>query len=143
MRHKKGSLVRFGVSIDEDLLKDFNSLIDRKGYANRSEAIRDLIRNQLVETEWADKDKETVGVIRLVYNHEIRELVSKLVNSQHHHYMAVISSLHVHLDESNCLEVIIVKGRGKKVIEIADNLISSKGVKHGRLAMTTTGKNIS
>jgi CopG family nickel-responsive transcriptional regulator len=95
-----------------------------------------------VEAEWAETSKETVGVICLVYNHERRELASRLMDLQHHHYLSVISALHIHLDHHNCLEVLIVKGKGTQIKVMADKLISTKGVKYGSLSPATTGKKI-
>lgn len=137
-----GEVIRFGVSIDERLLKRFDRLTSRKGYANRSEAIRDLIRDHLVEEEWDKEDKETVGTISLVYNHKIRELTNILIDLQHHYCLEIISTMHIHLDEHNCLEVLIVKGKAKRIREIADKLISTKGVKYGRLTAATSGKEL-
>jgi len=137
-----GEVIRFGVSIDEKLLRRFNKLISHKGYTNRSEAIRDLIREHLVEEEWDKEDKETVGTINLVYNHETRELADTLIDLQHHYCSEIISTMHIHLDEHNCLEVLIVKGKAKKIREIADKLISTKGVKYGRLTAATSGKEL-
>ncbi|HGJ65949.1 TPA: nickel-responsive transcriptional regulator NikR [bacterium] len=134
-------ILRFGVSLGSDLLEKFDRLIASKGYVNRSEAIRDLIRNYLVEHEW-EKDAETMGAVTIVYDHHIRELTDSLTDFQHDHHSSIISSMHVHIDENNCLEVVIIKGKGSKVKEIADRLISTKGVKHGKLIMTTTGKNL-
>jgi CopG family nickel-responsive transcriptional regulator len=134
-------LARFGVSMDEDLLRKFDILIDQRHYANRSEAIRDLIRDHLVEQEW-DENRETVGTITIVYSHDVRELLDKLLDLQHHYAKAIRSSLHVHLDEHNCLEVLVVRGRSGEVKKIADVLIATKGVKHGKLTMTTTGKDL-
>ncbi len=135
-------LIRFGVSMDARLLARFDQLIDEKGYSNRSEAIRDLIRNELVEQSWQKEEEETVGTITLVYNHEMRDLTEKLIDYQHHIHGAVISSLHVHLDEHNCLEVLVVRGKGRKIKKAADHLIGTKGVKHGKLVTTTTGREI-
>lgn len=137
-----GTLVRFGVSIDAELLDDFDRLIDRKGYSNRSEAIRDLIRDNLVALEWEAGEKETVGTITIVYNHEVRELSDKLTDLQHEHFAAIVSALHIHLDAHNCLEVLVVRGKGRDIKTIADALIGTKGVKHGTLTMTTTGKDL-
>jgi CopG family nickel-responsive transcriptional regulator len=136
------SLTRFGISLDKKLLSEFDRLITRKGYANRSEAIRDLIRDNLVKEEWEAGDEETVGTITIVYSHHTRELTDTLTELQHEYHMAIISSLHVHMDEHNCLEAIIVKGKGKDVKKIADKLIGTKGVKHGKLTATTTGKHL-
>jgi CopG family nickel-responsive transcriptional regulator len=134
-------LIRFGVSISSGLLDKFDELIEAKGYVNRSEAIRDLIRDYLVEHEW-EKDAETMGSVTLVYDHHMRELTESLTALQHDFHSSVISSMHVHVDEHNCLEVIVIRGKGSKVKEIADRLISTKGVKHGKLTMTTTGKGL-
>ena len=136
------AIKRFGVSLDSSLLKGFDSLIAKKGYANRSEAIRDLIRDSLVEEEWESGNKETVGTITIVYSHDTRELTDTLTELQHHFFASIISSMHVHLDEHNCLEVIVVKGKGGNIKKIADRLIGTKGVKHGKLSLTTTGKHL-
>lgn len=134
------AITRFGVSLEADLRKDFDRLISKKGYPNRSEAIRDLIRNTLVQEEWEAGNKETIGTITIVYSHHTRELVDVLTDLQHHFYSSIVSSIHVHLDEHNCLEVLVVRGKGTDIKKIADKLIGTKGVKHGRLTMTTTGK---
>ncbi|UCD71235.1 MAG: nickel-responsive transcriptional regulator NikR [Syntrophobacterales bacterium] len=135
-------LVRFGVSMDSRLLARFDQLIDEKGYSNRSEAIRDLIRGELVEQSWEGEDEDTVGTITLVYNHEMRDLTEKLIDYQHQVHGAVISSLHVHLDKHNCLEVLVVRGTGREIKKMADGLIGTKGVKHGKLVTTTTGRDV-
>jgi CopG family transcriptional regulator, nickel-responsive regulator len=134
--------VRFGVAMDDDLLWKFDRLIDRKGYENRSEAIRDLIRNLLVEEEWAAGDEETVGTITLVYDHHVHDLQDNLTDLQHKLHESIVSTVHVHLDAHNCLEVLIVKGQSADIKAAADKLIGTKGVKHGRLTMTTTGKEL-
>ena len=135
-------LVRFGVSMDENLLQRFDTLISRKGYANRSEAMRDLIREHLVEEESREKGREMIGTITMVYNHHTRGLSDSLTDLQHHFHNLVISTMHLHLDEDNCLEVLVVKGKVNKIKSIADKLISTRGVKHGKLTMTTTGKEL-
>ena len=135
-------LTRFGISIDDRLLRRFDALIADKGYVNRSEAIRDLIRNALVEDEWARDDAETVGTVTLVYNHHTRDLADKLTEQQHSHHDAIVSALHVHLDAHNCLEVVVVRGRAREVKRLADELIGTKGVKHGKLVTSTTGKEL-
>ncbi len=132
-------LARFGISIDERLLKRFDELIAQKGYVNRSEAIRDLIRCALVEEQWAREDEETVGTVTLVYDHHTRDLADKLTEHQHSHHEAIISALHVHLDAHHCLEVVVVKGQAREVKRLADELIGTKGVKHGKLVTSTTG----
>jgi CopG family transcriptional regulator, nickel-responsive regulator len=135
-------IIRFGVSIDSQLIKKFDALINRKGYATRSEAIRDMIRDTLVEEEWEAGSQETVGTITIVYNHHTRELEHALTDMQHRSFHQIISTLHVHLDAHNCLEVLVVKGKGQEIRNIADRLIGTKGVKHGKLTMTTTGKEL-
>ncbi len=128
--------------MDNRLLKRFDQMIAQKGYSNRSEAIRDLIRDELVDATWKEEKKDVVGTITLVYDHEIRELSDRLIDIQHQFHTRIISSLHVHLDPHNCLEVLIVKGRGRDVKHIAEKLIAIKGVKHGKLLTTTTGKEL-
>jgi CopG family nickel-responsive transcriptional regulator len=135
-------LTRFGISIDDRLLKRFDALIADKGYGNRSEAIRDLIRGALVEEQWAREDTETVGTVTLVYDHHTRDLSDKLTEQQHSHHDAIVSALHVHLDAHNCLEVVVVKGKAREVKRLADELIGTKGVKHGKLVTSTTGKDL-
>lgn len=137
----KTGVTRFGISMSSELLNKFDSLIESKGYTNRSEAIRDLIRDYLVEQEWQE-DQETIGTVTMVYNHHVRELTESLTAIQHEYYDYIISSMHVHIDEHNCLEIAIIRGRGSKVKEVADRLISIRGVKHGKLIMTTTGKGL-
>ncbi len=133
---------RFGISLDSSLLKSFDRLLLERGYMNRSEAIRDLIRDSLVKEEWEKGNKETVGTITIVYSHNTRELLNILTDIQHDFHTSVMSSTHVHLDSHNCLEVLIVKGKGKDIKKIADMLIGTKGVKHGKLSLTTTGKHL-
>jgi len=136
------AITRFGISLDDALLKRFDGLIAGKGYANRSEAIRDLIRDSLVMEEWEVGNVETVGTITLVYSHHTRELADTLTDLQHHYHTSIVSAMHIHLDEHNCLEVLVVKGKGKDIRKISDRLIGTKGVKHGKLTVTTTGKHL-
>jgi len=137
-----GNTVRFGISLDENLLANFDQLIEQKSYINRSEAIRDLIRASLVEERLGSEDQEAVGTVTLVYNHHVRDLSDKLTEHQHSHHDQIISSLHVHLDAHNCLEVLIIRGAVKEIKRIANELIGIKGVKHGKLVMTTTAENL-
>src|SRR3989338_3523264 len=132
-------VIRFGVSLNEKLLDGFDRLISKKGYTNRSEAIRDLIRDSLVKDEWEEDTRETVGTITLVYDHHTRELTHTLTDLQHQHHKSIISTTHIHLDQHNCLEVLVVKGKGGDIKAIADKVIGTKGVKHGKLSATTTG----
>ncbi|ADD01538.1 nickel-responsive transcriptional regulator NikR [Thermoanaerobacter sp. CM-CNRG TB177] len=135
-------ITRFGVSMESKLLYQFDELIKKKSYSNRSEAIRDLIRDFIIENQLEAENTETIGTITYVFNHEVREINDKLTNIQHKHYQNIISTMHVHLDKHNCLEIMVLKGTAKEITKIADEIISTKGVKHGKLVMTTTGKNL-
>jgi len=133
-------LTRFGVSLDQRLLESFDLLIAGKGYINRSEAIRDMIRSALVEDQLARVDTTpTVGTVTLVYDHHTRDLSDKLTEHQHSHHDAIVSALHVHLDTHHCLEVVVVRGTAAQVKRLADELIGTKGGKHGKLVLTTVG----
>jgi len=133
-------VTRFGVSLDERLLAKFDRLIGGKGYANRSEAIRDLIRDSLVRGQWELADTDAVGTLTLVYDHETRELEERLTELQHAHYQAIVSTLHVHLDAHHCLEVLVLRGKSGLLKSIADRLIGTRGVKHGTFSATAEGK---
>jgi CopG family nickel-responsive transcriptional regulator len=134
-----GELSRIGVAIDSELLDKFDGLIAQRGYTNRSEAFRDLIRDELVEQTWESPESHVVGTVTLVYDHHVRLLSDKLTSIQHDHHHSILSTLHVHLDHDHCLEVLVVRGKSAEVRKVADALISTKGVKHGRLTITTTG----
>ena len=136
-------LERFGVSMEEDLLERFDELVTTRGYGSRSEAIRDLIRQELVKEEWADPNTEVVGTITLVYEHHEHELAKILPDLQHQYHDCVICTTHIHMDAHNCLEVIIVRGVSSKVKLIANTLLSTRGVKHGQLVSTSTGRTLS
>jgi CopG family nickel-responsive transcriptional regulator len=135
-------LSRIGVAIDTQLLDKFDRLIGQRGYTNRSEAFRDLIRDELVEKTWESPDSPVVGTVTLVYDHHVRMLNEKLTAIQHDYHHSILSTLHVHLDHDNCLEVLVVKGKAGVVRKVADVLISTKGVKHGRLTITTSGADL-
>jgi CopG family transcriptional regulator, nickel-responsive regulator len=134
-------LARTGLSIDPELLQRFDRAIADKGYKNRSEAVRDLIRDYLVAAEVAE-NKIVVGTLTVVYDHHRPNLTEKLVDAQHHAGGDVLAATHVHLDHHNCLEVIIMKGHSRALRELADHIISLRGVKHGRLVITSTGKDL-
>ena len=134
-------LVRFGVSLEEDLSKQFDALIKQKGYTNRSESIRDLIRQALVDQSW-QVGEEIAGAITLIYDHHKRELLNKITDIQHGCQDVIISAQHVHLDHHNCLEIVAVKGESGKIQKLSNTLKSVKGVKHATLSMSTTGKNL-
>jgi CopG family transcriptional regulator, nickel-responsive regulator len=136
-------LVRFGVAMDDELLDQFDALVARRGSAaNRSEAVRDLVRDALVDSDWEDSTEEIVGTITMVFDHHANDLSEKLDTVQHAHHDKVISSMHVHLDAHNCLEVIVVRGASADIRAIADTLLGTKGVKHGKLVTTTTGRHL-
>jgi len=134
-------IIRFGVSLEKELLEKFDILIKKKKYSNRSEAIRDLIRENLVKREWVE-GKEVAGAITLVFDHHKRELVNILTDIQHDFHQLIISSQHIHLDHDNCLEIIVVRGTPTEVRELADKLRATKGVKYGSLSIATTGKEL-
>lgn len=134
-----GELVRFGISADERLLEKFDALIAEKGYVNRSEAIRDLMRNALVDEQWAVGEEEAVGTVTLVYDHHASDLAERLTEQQHSHHHEIISALHIHLDERHCLEVVVLRGRARDIARLASALVGTKGVKHGKFVATTTG----
>ena len=137
-----GKLTRFGVSLDEELREPFDALCAVKGYSNRSEAIRDLIRKALVAEEWQQADGQGAGTLTLVYDHHKNDLARRLTQMQHDEHDIIIATLHVHLDHHNCLEVLILKGEAARVRALADKLISCKGVKHGTFSGTTTGQDL-
>ncbi|HER25409.1 MAG TPA: nickel-responsive transcriptional regulator NikR [Candidatus Atribacteria bacterium] len=134
-------IVRFGVSLEKTLLEKFDRLVKEKKYPNRSEAIRDLIRENLVRKEWIE-GKEVAGAITLVFDHHKRELVNTLTDIQHDFHPLIISSQHIHLDHDNCLEIIVVRGKPIEVRGLADELKSTKGVKYGSLSIASTGKEL-
>ncbi|UCE20520.1 MAG: nickel-responsive transcriptional regulator NikR [Gemmatimonadota bacterium] len=137
-----GQVTRFGVSMDATLLKKFDAFIHRREYAKRSEAIRDLVRSALIREEWNTKDSEVVGTITIIYDHHVRGLQETLTELQHGSQKSVLSTMHIHLDAHNCLEVLAVRGKVGDIQNIADRLISLKGVKHGKLVATSTGKDL-
>ncbi len=133
------SLIRTGISLEKELLEKFDRLIKQKGYQNRSEAIRDLVRDHFVQEEVAS-NREVVGTLTLVYDHHQPKLSEQLIEAQHDYTGQVLATTHVHLDHRNCLEVIILKGRGTNVKAFSDRLLSLRGVKHGKLVLTSTAK---
>ena len=137
-----GQTIRFGVSLNSELLEKFDALCDEKSYQTRSEAIRDLIRGVLVQKEWEQSDKEVAGVLTLVYDHHTSDLAQRLIETQHEQHDVILSTMHVHLDHHNCLEALVLKGPGEAVQRLSQKLISTRGVKFGKLALATTGQDI-
>ncbi len=135
-------LIRFGISMERDLMDRLDQEIVKRGYPNRSEAIRDLVRAQLVELEWSQEDEEVAGTVTIIYNHHVRGLSDMLLELQHEHHEMIISVMHVHLEHDNCLEVMVIKGKAAEARELAGRLIGVKGVKHGKLTITSTGKRL-
>jgi CopG family nickel-responsive transcriptional regulator len=139
---KKNSVDRFSVSLPPELLSQFDKMVDEKGYENRSLAIADMMRAHLVDHRQKFGDEEIAGTITLVYDHHKAHVQAALTGIQHDHHEVIISTVHVHLDHHNCLEVLVVRGKAELVKKIADELIAAKGVKHGKLTVTTTGKDL-
>ena len=131
-------LKRFSISLEDDLLAEFDDYLIRHGYSNRSEAVRDLIRKAMVKDEWAT-DSEVVGVVTMVYDHHKSQLQERITELQHDFYELITSTTHIHMDHHNCLEVTIVKGKASQVQDLAGRLIALRGVKDGSLTMSSTG----
>jgi CopG family nickel-responsive transcriptional regulator len=127
---------RVGVSFEPELLDRFDALIEAKGYTNRSEAIRDLVRKSLIESEVEDEKGDVIGTLTIIYDHDAPNVTNRLLHMQHHHHSEISSTTHIHVDEQTCLEVLVVRGRGDNVRELADNIKAIKGVKHGELVLT-------
>ncbi len=136
------SVLRFGVSIPPDLLDNFDKIIEAEGYDSRSEAIRDMIRGYIVKRQWISGEEDAVCTISLVYDHTKRGIAEKITDVEHHHIKEIVTTSHVHLDEENCLEVIIIKGNSEKIRDFARYLLSIKGIKHGDFIIVSTGKGI-
>lgn len=137
---KKERVTRFSVSLPPTLLDQLDAMAGEKGYGNRSLAIADMIRAHLVEHHGKQGNEEIAGTITLVYDHHKQHVQAALTDIQHDHHDVIVSTLHVHLDHHNCLEVVVVRGKAALIKKIADELIAAKGVKHGKLTVTTTGK---
>ena len=134
-------LFRFGVSLDKALLDKFDRYIRERNYSNRSEAFRDLIRQELIKKEW-DEGDDIAGAITLIYDHHSRDLLGKITDMQHDYQKIIISTQHIHLDHDNCLEIVAVRGQPREVTTLADMMKSIKGVKHCTLSMSSTGEHI-
>jgi len=135
-------LVRLSISLEGPLLKRLERLVKKSRYANRSEFIRDMIRQRLVEQQWSDKHREVVGTITMIYDHHARQLTDKLVDIQHDHYENILATTHVHLSHDLCAEMIMVRGSAARVRRITDRLRQQRGVLHAALTMSSTGERL-
>ncbi len=129
-------VIRFGVSIEPDLIKNFDSIIKKEGYANRSEAIRDLIRKNLIREKNKDLNAEAIGTLTMIYDHHTGNLTNRLLDLQHDHTKEILTTTHIHIDHHNCLEVLVLKGKIGNIQRLADNIKALKGIKHGELVIT-------
>ncbi|MCX6661616.1 MAG: nickel-responsive transcriptional regulator NikR [Euryarchaeota archaeon] len=130
------SVERVGVSFEPRLLKKFDMLLKKRGYTNRSEAIRDLIRKEIIESEIKDEEGEVIGTLTIIYDHEIGNITNKLLHLQHHHHDEITFTTHIHIDERTCLEIVVIRGQLSQVKKFSENIKALKGVKHGQLAIT-------
>jgi CopG family nickel-responsive transcriptional regulator len=129
-------LIRFGVSIEADLLEKFDQMMNNKGYTNRSEALRDIIREHLVVEHIKNPTADIIGTLTMVYDHHSGSLVDKLLALQHDHYQEILTTTHIHIDHNTCLEVLVLQGKMKNIQKLADSIKALKGIKHGELVIT-------
>ena len=128
-------ITRFGVSIEPELLKKFDRIIKKKGYSNRSEAIRDIVRENILKVDTLNLNLDAVGTLTMIYDHHEGTLTNKLLNLQHNHFNEILSTTHIHIDHHNCLEVLVLKGKTGNIKKLADNIKALKGIKHGELVI--------
>jgi CopG family nickel-responsive transcriptional regulator len=129
-------ITRFGVSIEPDLLQKFDKTIKKEGYTNRSEAIRDVIRKNIINQDITDTDSKAIGTLTMIYDHHTGNLTNKLLDLQHDHHNEILTTTHVHIDHQNCLEVLVLKGKTGRIQKLAENIIALKGIKHGEFVIT-------
>jgi CopG family nickel-responsive transcriptional regulator len=134
------AIERVGVAFEPELLRDFDLLIRKKGYASRSEAVRDLVRRSIIESAVKDDGSEVIGTLTIIYDHDAPGVTDRLLDIQHRHHEEIMTNTHIHLDESGCLEVLIVRGRSRAVRTLADNIKALKGVRHGELVITANNR---
>jgi CopG family nickel-responsive transcriptional regulator len=130
------AIERVGIAFEPELLRDFDMLLRKKGYASRSEAVRDLVRRSIIESAVKDENSDVIGTLTIVYDHDAGGVTDRLLELQHHHHDEIMTTTHIHLDEDKCLEVLIVRGRSRAVRTLADNIKALKGVRHGELVVT-------
>ena len=126
------------ISLSSELLKKLDEFMQKKGYSSRSEAIRDLIRKTLIIKKQVDPESKSFGTFTMIYDHHIGMLTNKLMRIQHDHTSEILTTTHIHIDHNNCLEILVLKGKTKNIQQLADNIKSLKGIKHGELVITTT-----
>ncbi|MFH1100892.1 MAG: nickel-responsive transcriptional regulator NikR [Methanobacteriota archaeon] len=131
-------IIRFGVSIEPELLKKFDKNIKKKGYKNRSEALRDLIRDHIILEENTNLETEGLGTLTMIYDHQTGPLTNRLLELQHDHHQEILTTTHIHIDHHNCLEVLVLKGKTGDIQHLADSITALKGIKHGKLVLTST-----
>jgi CopG family nickel-responsive transcriptional regulator len=131
-----GKITRFGVSIEPDLLQKFDKTIKNQGYTNRSEAIRDIIRKNIINKETAEPNSEAIGTLTMIYDHHSGPLTNRLLELQHNHHQEILTTTHIHVDHHNCLEVLVLKGKIGEIKKLADSIKALKGIKHGELVIT-------
>jgi len=129
-------ITRFGVSIEPDLLNKFDAIIKRKGYTNRSEAIRDIVRKNLIIENISNSSAEVIGTLTMIYDHHSGKLTQKLLEIQHNNHNEILTTTHIHIDHNNCLEVLVLKGKAGSIQKLADTIKALKGIKHGELVIT-------
>lgn len=129
-------ITRFGVSIEPELIKKFDRMIKKEGYTNRSEAIRDIIRKNLIKQKNMDPKSEAIGTLTMIYDHHAGSLTSRLLELQHDHHNEILTTTHIHIDHHNCLEVLVIKGKTGSINKLADKIRALKGIKHGELVLT-------
>ena len=129
-------ITRFGVSIEPNLLKKFDKQIKKEGYKNRSEAIRDMIRKNIIQEKQKDPDAKAIGTLTMIYDHHMGNLTNRLLDLQHDHTKEILTTTHIHIDHHNCLEVLVLKGKTGNIQKLADNIKALKGIKHGELVIT-------
>lgn len=129
---------RVGVSFEPDLLNKFDAMIKKRGYTNRSEAIRDLIRKEIIGTEIKEESCDVIGTLTIMYDHHAGNVTDDLLHLQHHHHKEISFTTHIHVDDRMCLEILVIRGNSKKVKKLAENVKALKGVKHGELSITKT-----
>jgi CopG family nickel-responsive transcriptional regulator len=132
------SVERVGVSFEPKLLSKFDTLIKKKGYSNRSEAIRDLIRKEILDSEIKEEEGEVIGTLTIIYDHEIGNITNALLHLQHHHHEEITFTTHIHIDEQTCLEIVVIRGLLSRVKNFSEHITAIKGVKHGQLAIIKT-----